>query len=45
MINRNAYLISFLSKPNNTLETTEPIISASKYIRGFPIVGTTNIPP
>lgn len=42
---KNDYLTSILSIPNNKEDTTDQIINATKYIENIPIAGTTNIPP
>ena len=40
-----ASLIGFFSNANNIIPTNEPITIAAKYPNGFPITGSTNIPP
>lgn len=34
-----------LSNPSNPHAMKDPITNATRYINGFPIVGTTKIPP
>ena len=39
------FITFFLSNPSNPHAMKDPITNATRYINGFPIVGTTKIPP